>query len=453
MSSNKERAARYLVTHVKDFRKREVIQDFFTIPEKTPGTPIKNDLMSVETEGDMFEGKILVHNKKLYRVQSFKRIKRNVYEAQVIDTGIIDSPNEPILDPTDEVIINKGEIPNYREDKPLKTTVGRVYINYILLCDPFGSKIPYLNCEMNKKVVPLIKEKVLSQEVTVDEFNTYVKNLNFISHSPEFVSVNLTPKSLVTDPRVPSVRAKLLKEHADAIKNGDVITMSKITGQLVDMDKAWLKDDLSYRYLSLNEKKTFLNSRSKRLLIHGVVKKFGDQGNYDFIPTSLEEGYQQKTLAETFNEIRDGSYSRSRETAKGGEISKNLLRVFQNTRIVMENCGTKKYLLTHITPQNVNDFFYRNYIGSDGKIKTITPETKSSVENKMIHLRSPLYCIAKGGYCYTCMGQVFKLTSQKALASAENEIGSTILSLSMKSMHTSGATFTTLKDLDEYVCE
>ena len=87
------------------------------------------------------------------------------------------------------------------------------------------------------------------------------------------------------------------------------------------------------------------------------------------------------------------------------------------------------------------------------KIAVITPENAKSVENKTLHMRSPLYCIAKGGYCYTCMGKVFKLTGQKALASAENEIGSTILSLSMKSMHTSGATFTTLKDLDEYVCK
>ena len=453
MASNKELAARYLIKNIKDFRKREVIQDFFTIPEKTKGTPTPDGQMMVETEGDMFEGKILVHDQKLYRVESFERIKPEVYKAKVRDTGIKDSPHEPILDPTDEVTIYKGEIENYQENDPLVTTVGRAYINYLLLSVPFGKTVPYINAEMNKKIVPLIKEKVLSQDITVPQFDIYEKNLNFISHSPEFVSVNLTPKSIVTNPKVPEVRAKLLKEHAEEIKRGDVIAMTKITNKLVEIDKEWLKDDISYRYLNLQAEKLFHNSRSKRLLIHGVVKKFGEKGNYNFIPTSLEDGYQQKTLAETFNEIRDGSYSRSRETALGGEVAKNLLRVFQNTRIVMENCGTKKYLPVEVTPENVKDLFYRNYIATDGTIKTITPENAKSIENKTLHMRSPLYCIAKGGYCYTCMGKVFKLTGQKALASAENEIGSTILSLSMKSMHTSGATFTTLKDLNTYVCK
>ena len=444
-------ATDYVLSHLKDLLNRDVLQDLFTIPERTMGKPLMSTTFEVESLSPLFEGKLICFENELYRVDKFDKKSENTYQCSTTPTHIQVTTKEPILTPQTPCILHAGLLPNYSGKDPLKTTIGRVYINFLLLCEPFGNKVPFINEPIQGHLENILKDLILTGEVNSEQVNHYVMNLNFIGNSPELVAPNLTLKSLTTDPRVPSKRKELLEKYGEKIKEGDSIAMSEVESNLIKMDKDWLKDDLSMRYFKVDEEKMFNDVRKKLLLVHGSVKKFGDPGNFDFIPTSLEEGYKQKTFAETANEIRDGSYSRARETAKGGEQSKTLLRVFQNTRITEKNCGSTDYLKVKVGPHNSKEYLYRNFNKGHNKLEEVTTENYKSLEGKTIEFRSPLFCHTKNGYCDTCMGRLFENIGQKAIATSANEIGSTILSLSMKSMHTSGVKVMTLEDLDEYI--
>ena len=443
----------YVLGHLPDLLHRDVVLDLFTIPDRTPAKPIEAGQYEVESLAALFIGKLVEVENELYRVEEFEEKEKNKYICKLSPTNIRIPNDGPILTPQDECLLHAGVLPSYKEKEPLKTTIGRVYMNYLLFCDKLGDVVPYINDRLDNKVENILKDLILRGKIKNSQGKECVENINYIANSPEFVSPNLTLKSLTTNPEVGKRRKELLEQYKDKIKAGDSIAMSEVESQLIKMDKDWLKDDPSMRYFKINEKKMFNNVRKKLLLVHGSVKKFGQAGSFDFIPTSLEEGYQQKTLAETFNEIRDGTYSRSTETALGGEQSKTILRVFQNTRIVEKNCGSTDYLKVKVEPYNSKEYLYRNFNAGGNKLVEVTEQNYKSLEGKVVEFRSPLYCHAKGGYCDTCMGKVFENIGQKALATAALEIGSTILQLSMKAMHTSGVETVTLEDLDAYIVD
>ena len=441
----------YILNHLKDCVIRDVLQEFFTLPVRTPGTRLENGSFKVEFPISVIQGQLFVCDNQLWRIESFEKEDDNIYICQATPTGVKPTTDRPILDPADPVVLKKGVIANYTGEDPLKTTIGRVVVNYLLLVEPFGDLVPFINEPIQDKLSDIVINLNIQEKITAAQMVHYTRNLNFIGNSPEFVAPNLTLKALTTSPDVVKKRQELMTKYGDKIKQGDAIAMAAVEKGLIDMDKEYLKDDLSMRYLKVDEKKMFNNVRKKLLLTHGSVNKFGDKSNFDFIPTSLEEGYQQKTLSETFNEIRDGSYSRSTETQKGGAESKVLLRVFQNTRITEKNCGSTDYVSVKVKPYNSKEYMYRYYNTGGNKLELVTDKNYKSLEGKTVQFRSPLYCHAKGGYCDVCMGKVFENIGQKALATAALEIGSTILQLSMKAMHTSGVSVVSLEDLDEYI--
>ena len=61
-------------------------------------------------------------------------------EEYILENAI---KNNPVFTPTDKISIEKLFIENLTED--IDTTVGRVLLNYILLCYNFKVKVPYIN--------------------------------------------------------------------------------------------------------------------------------------------------------------------------------------------------------------------------------------------------------------------------------------------------------------------
>lgn len=443
--------AQYFLDHIPEFKWRDVVQEFFTNPDRVVGEPIGTNKYRVTVPGGIFVGKLITQDGVLFRVETYDRTDvAFVYDVIAHSTGIPVNDEEPIMLPQEPCLLTKGIIGNYVDDKPLETTVGRVYMNYMLFADPFGDVVPYINEPMKGGRIEAILSDIATRKlVTTEQMLHQVRNKNFIAHSPEFVAPNLTPKSLVTDPRVAQRKKELLEEYGPRIAAGDATAMSAVEQELIAMDKEWLKGDPSMRFMLKG--KYFTNVRKRLLLTHGSVEKFGSAGEYTYIPNSLEEGYTQQSFAPIANEVRSGSYSRARETAKGGEESKFLLRVFQNTRITEQDCKSKRYLEVNIAPHNSGEYIYRNYMAENGKLDTVTEENHHRLEGQRIKFRSPMYCSTEGGYCYTCMGKLFENIGQKALASAANGIGSAMLAGALAKIHVGGVKVTTLGDLDDYI--
>lgn len=444
-------AVTYLLSHLPDLLYRDILQEFFTIPDRLPVKQTERGDLYIETKSRVYEGKLVEQKGYLYRVEAYDRKPSTTqYYVTLKETGIAAVTDRPILEPITPCTITKGIPVNYTDTKPLETTIGRVVANYILFADPYGDIFPYINTPLRGgKLDGLMSDALVRKRITVDQFYHYVRNVNYFLNSPELVSVNLTEKSLVTDPNVQKRKKELIAELKDQIKAGDVSAMSRIESELIKMDKDWLKDDPSLRFMLKG--KYFNNVRKKLLLTTGMVESFGNAGEYDFVPNSLEEGYTQEAFPSIANEVRAGSYSRARETAKGGEESKFLLRVFQNTRILEEDCGTTKGLEVDIKSYNVSEYEYRNYFTGPKTYEMLTTEKYGQLIGKRTKFRSPMFCATKGGYCYTCMGGLLKALGTQVLASAVNAVGATFTTSALKSMHNSTVQVVKLGNLDDYL--
>ena len=217
------------------------------------------------------------------------------------------------------------------------------------------------------------------------------------------------------------------------------------------MDKDWLKGDSAQRYYGVNENKSYNEYRKKMFVTMGISPSFSkDATSYDFVERSLSDGLTKNEMASISNEIRRGSYDRGIGTAKGGEQTKFIIRVFNATRVTMDDCKSKRGISVTFTLKNYRDFIDRYMLDSNGKLTLLTEDVISSYIGKTVTLRSPMYCKTPNGLCYTCVGNNFRVLDQNNIGMLAVNIGSKFTSINMKSMHFSGIKSDTLVDISKY---
>ncbi len=430
---------------------RDYLQELLTIPDRI--VAVWNEISNcheVYTTTPMYVGKLIQVDNELMRVDQFSKISLNVYQVDLSSTGIQPIADTPLVKPTDKLQINTNDVANYTEAETITTTVGRVILNHLILAVPFGNKISYINKLWNPDSLEnMIGDLIIRQLVSVDQVNTYIKNTYFIGHAPELIVPNLSEKALTTDPNVDKRKQELLLQYKTELANNDAIAMNKIENELVAMDKAWLAGDSSMGYYIKSS--SFSIHRKKLLLTHGMVEAFGDTGHYDFIANSLEQGWTPDDFAKISNEIRSGSYARAKETAKGGEESKFLARVFQSSRVTESDCKTDKTLDILFREDNAADYVYRNHITENKEVVVLTKDTTKELIGKIVHIRSPLFCQTPDGYCFCCMGQTFDTLQQNSLATAATAIGAQMSISALKKMHGVSVSTVEIRSLNEYV--
>ena len=333
------------------------------------------------------------------------------------------------------ITIEKGSIENYSGPK-VETTIGRYLINYIVLVQSFGDKIPYVNEEYNiGKVEKEIANKMISQEITMAEYKKYIDNGLFLGHFAELCVPTISRKSITTDPKIKVRRKELLEKYKDQLH--DPLIVEKIENELIALDAEYLKGDSSEGFLDGVGAKSRNIHRKKLFLSLGSIEEFTDGSSHGkFVEKSLSEGWDIKDFATIANDIRKGSYSRGTETAKGGALTKSVLRVFQDSTITEDNCNAKKGISIKLTKDEINKYIGRFLINTTGKTFTyLTEENKSEYLNKDVTLRSPLFCKTTNGLCYTCMGKQFGDLYIKNLSALAVDVSSTFMSLSMSAMH------------------
>jgi len=353
---------------------------------------------------------------------------------------------EPPFRLIDEFHITGGMIENYKGGDML-TDVGKFYLNQLLLVDPFGDKIPYINdIFVPSKLDTLVAKLIVNKQAGRKEFNKYINNGYWFGEDGSICTQGLSEKALGTDPRIAKRKEELLKQYKDNLH--DPLVVTKIEKELIEMDKAYLKGDSSEPFYMAAGKKAFNEQRKKMFIMFGLSSDFTKSGaGTVFTQPSLEDGFTPENLPNIANEVRRGSYGRGIKTAEGGAESKFILRVFQNTKIIEDDCGSKKGIHITLTNENKNKFLGRYLV--DGTC--LTTESIDKYVGKKVEMRSMLHCHTKGGYCYKCCGNIFKelkLTNigMQSLSLAEGFIG-----IAMASMHTSGLSTTTLGDITKYI--
>ena len=358
-----------------------------------------------------------------------------------IDYTDIDEPKyivlskygEPAFSIYERLTLHKDDIENFTNTTSIVTTYGRYIANYFSLANPFGSVIPYMNQEISiPDIESIIAEKIRNGELTTEQGGKYLDNTFFIGSFGEMAIPGLTKKSLVTSPEVKKKKKELLEKHKNQLN--DPIILAQIEDELIKLDKEWLKGDPSMGFYGDTSKK-FNVHRKKQYLIGGVIEDFTkEKGKYEFVENSLSDGWSIDSFVTICNEIRNGSYSRGLETAAGGTLSKNILRLMQNLSLTAEDCGTKEYLEIVLTKELSKKFIGR-YILDNGKLVALSKDNLNNYIDKKIKIRSLMYCRQKDGYCHKCAGEFFRNLGQDVIGVLALELTSVFTKLSLKKMH------------------
>jgi hypothetical protein len=361
-------------------------------------------------------------------------------EDMLLDGAI---KNMPIFTPTEPMFIEKLFIENL--DTDIETTVGRILLNHILLCYNFKNKIPFINEVIkvgdieSKYIAKLLKDTIKeSSDINVDEYLAFIDACLYLENWADVISVSSTLKSILPPPGIKVYRDKLIKEVI-ATKGkealNDYTVIADIENKLKQYDREYLSDDPSYG--KLLDGKILDNSRKKLFLMTGAARNFKEDSKAELLETSLSEGWDTDPvkLTEQFNSIRHGSFARGKETFKGGLAAKILLRATSSMLIDKNDCGTKSFKNWEVTKDNAK-YLIGRYIINNDKLLCIEDEiTASTFINKVIKLRSPMYCLAKGeNICSVCIGKSLS-NNENSIPLLITSIGEVMLKSSLKKVH------------------
>lgn len=350
------------------------------------------------------------------------------------------TPMTPLCYPADPLTVTPEMIPNCRET--VESTYGDLLFNWIVLVEPFEHRIDYQVGPCSISAIERIIAKLLvddpevsgvepsPDQIPVKMYMRFGRCTGALAGFVQIFVPTLTPKSLMTDPRVREVRAKRLEEHADRLH--DPVVVSRIQNELIDMDREWVKDDPSEGFLLSN--KTFGTARKRMFLIHGPEAGFNEGGSAELVVNSLNEGWDTTKIVSMYNSTRAGSFYRGALTALGGEAVKFFMRVFQNTSIAEDDCGSTLGITRWIDPGQGAYYAGLWEITKNG-VELMTEERAKQFEGKFVLTRSPMYCKTEGaGFCAKCAGEALAALPF-GLAAENTSVASKFMDIMMASAH------------------
>lgn len=411
---------------------------------------LNNDLYITTVWAHLFFGILL----KDFKDSRYLKIVNNQLVVKLLDSEEILEVNpaeylgikplftfkEPIdIDPSWTILV---------KDK-VTTTIGRLYINKLLLEYNFRDKIPYRNTSKELEIKAIEKDignMLREGTVKVSEYLSFTNAVSLLGTLTRLASVSSTEKNTLPPPGIEAKKKQLHKEFDE--KYGpkwinDRSMVVKFQDELKKYDDEWLQGDPSLGKLVSGKVKN--NARVKMYLTFGGEVGFERKSSkVKFVENSLLEQYPEtkEELAAMFNSSRAGSYDRGVETQKGGAGAKEILRASGNIKISNTDCGTKVGWKT-----KVDAVLAKNLVG-----RYLVDGTK--VENgelylgKIIELRSPMFCQAKGSYiCRKCAGDILA-EAPTSITLRLLKISGTLLYIPMKSMHNTQVSMTKYNILD-----
>lgn len=326
------------------------------------------------------------------------------------------------------------------QPEELETTYGRMLYNFMVVTYAFGDKIPFFHKGKSGDIVKLFASKVVDDDYQpkegevvfhASEVAKFMQGMYELPSMSPYITPTGTDRSLITDPKVEEVREKLLAEYGNGRKL-TAVDLAEIQERLIEMDLAWLAQDESIDfYIS---RKSVAVKRKKLFLMHGMETAFQKEGHFILIAKPLYKGTDMSQLPAVFNAIREGSYDRGADTALGGEKVTFLQRIYQNTKIIPGDCGTKIHYRFTLTAYNYRAYVGLNLLTANGYVELTEEVAKQNID-KVIAIRRPLLCKATHtDFCEVCCGKALS-RSPRAVASEISDVGSDIMYAFMGSMH------------------
>lgn len=355
---------------------------------------------------------------------------------------IEDAPKgERPFDPYHHVQITAEDIPTIA--KPLETTYGNWFINYLLLYSVFGTKIGYMEGDIRPERIesillksfydnPPSRDQELPDRFYVREYLEYVKALFFLTGLTQVCVWAATRKTLLPAPGINELKASLLEENKGSLN--ELSTIAKIDSELVKHDLAYLKGDPGMQFLRGG--KAIDVVRKKKYGMVGAETGLDENAVYGtLIANSLSQGWEIDKFPEMNTSLRSGSYDRGAQTQLGGVSVKWLLRASANMQITHDDCGSKVGMLTLITSDNKDKFVGMTLTDGEVDTKLATVEQVGSYLGKYVQMRSPMFCqLDHTDFCKVCCGDRLSV-NENGLSVTISDYGSVILNIFLKKMH------------------
>lgn len=341
-------------------------------------------------------------------------------------TGVEDL--SPIMNYKGVYSLKPGQLPNVVE--PIKTLGGTMLANIYCLVLPFGDKIPYINKKLSTGDVNGPVAKLLSTgQISINEYLYYCECVGFLGNLCAISVPTGSVKTMTVGANVIQLKEKLLKEHKAELTN--TVVMTNIENQLVKLDEENFKDDVSKDFFM--SAKSRATSRKKAHILYGLDDGLGG-GKPSLTTRSLADGMKVEDIPAAADSTRAASYSRGFLTAQGGELVNYLYRIFMNTKITSDDCGTKQGIEVLITDDNYKRYIDR-FMLLNGKTLLITADTVKSLVGKRVVIRTPSRCKEKvPNFCGMCTDNFF-FNSRETVHIETSLPGSIIMNDRMKAMH------------------
>lgn len=352
------------------------------------------------------------------------------------------SVNDPLFSFSDPILIDNTWSPNVKET--INTTIGRLFINQVLLADVFYDKILYTNATFSVPAIEDIISKTLTStpedvstkkkdRIYIDEYIKFVDRLQYIVMFASLCNYSATPKNIVAPPGISEFREQLIKKYGDSLN--DIATFANFEKELKEYANEYLKDDPSNDVFLSGRAKD--NGYRRMFLDFGVDTQLRKNKKIPPIIKPLSEGWStdKESYKNMINGIRAGSYSRGLETVNGGITAKALLRSLGSYTISYKDCQSTMGLTKIFTTSDYKKLVGR-YVLDKNKWQLIEDEESAkSYIDKEITIRSPMYCKSpEGSFCHICLGKNLSL-NPNGLSLAATDVSSVILNTSLKAMH------------------
>lgn len=387
----------------------------------------------------------------LYRIVTQGGKKFYVNEKKELSE--IELKGDNVITPTEKVFVTKKQCANLEGDS--EVYFGELLVNYIILVQPFGGKIPFQKDSFSFSKVEDIAASRLASDIDGDEggkkiltseLDRYYDACKYFEVFARIFNFSSSEVIMSQAPGSTELKEKLLKgKYKDNISN--TISYIKFEKEMQDHDDKYIETDPYAKAFVKGKIKNV--SRRKSNIAQGIEPSLGDKSKTKPITRSLNDGWGQtpEELADNMNISVYTSFSKGWLTRVAGQAGKVLIRAMNSFEIVDGDCGTKTGLYRKIDKHN-NTMF----VGIGVKEGSTWAYIKDIDEAKKLDgfyvTRSSAYCKKElPQICSKCAGKYLSLDSSRA-SSASADIAAALLMLSMKAVHSSTAT-TTKYDLDD----
>lgn len=371
----------------------------------------------------------------------------NTPDRALVKLDDADDVKQPLFTPHDPIHLRSGDMENVTV--PIDTWIGDAITNQLIFVYPFGAKFPFYTHSLKEgKWKGNIIDKMVADKfraypadgsrdpsaIYVDELLKYFEGVSSLTNLSTICVPSGSKRAYTVSPEIIAKRDELLLKYAKELKDPSTLapTVATIEKILTDMVREYLKGDVSAGFF-IDDKS--INVAYKKLYImHGLENGFDGYSTPTLVPTALTEGWDMEHIAAYNDSTRSGSYSRGKLTELGGEAVKYYQRVFQNTRIIEDDCGATGGLEWAVT-DDIKKRLVHLWQIAGGKIELLTPEKLDSLVGKSIFIRSPMLCkSAAPSFCAKCMGEIIA-SNPNGLTIGASSIGSLFMGIFMSAMH------------------